>query len=382
MLQFLGEKPRGVRLLLKVTQGLFRSKKLSARQSSTADPLLAFSSEDAPATERTPSVAGASRHARNVVGVVVVTLLVVAAAVVVVPLRLMAGRSAVPELGRLAVTTEPPGVSVFIDGAARGATPLSIDLPQGSHTMMLQHGDERKPIPLTIKTGEQVSQYFEFAPTALIAAASTGSLSVAIDRGSAQVLVDGSARGSTPLNLRELAAGDHSVAIVSDAGTSERRVHVEAGATATVLFSTPAPVGATAGWLAVSSPFEVQVMQGNDLVGSSAAPRIMLPTGRHELRMVSPALGFSEVHKVEVVAGKTATIRVAAPSASVSINARPWADVDVDGASLGQTPLANVSLPIGQHQVAFHHPQLGERRQSFVVTAMGPNRVSADLTKQ
>jgi hypothetical protein len=56
--------------------------------------------------------------------------------------------------------------------------------------------------------------------------------------------------------------------------------------------------------------------------------------------------------------------------------------VFVDGGLMGQTPLSNISLAIGQHQVTFRHPQLGERRQTITVTTAGPNRVSADLTKQ
>jgi hypothetical protein len=65
----------------------------------------------------------------------------------------------------------------------------------------------------------------------------------------------------------------------------------------------------------------------------------------------------------------------------VSANARPWADVIVDGISVGQTPIANLQLTIGTHDVVFRHPQLGERRQAVTVTQNGPNRIAVDLTK-
>jgi hypothetical protein len=64
-----------------------------------------------------------------------------------------------------------------------------------------------------------------------------------------------------------------------------------------------------------------------------------------------------------------------------SANARPWADVFVDGTSVGQTPISNLAVPIGTHQVLFRHPQLGERRESVVVNVKGPNRVAADFSK-
>jgi len=182
--------------------------------------------------------------------------------------------------------------------------------------------------------------------------------------------------------LADVAPGDHTVAVFTDAGTLERKVKVEAGTTTSVVFSGPQGGPTTAGWVAVSAPFEVQIYQDADLVGSSAASKIMMAAGRHDVRFVNTSLGFEDTRKIEVAAGKTSAIKLAAPNATVSINARPWADVIVDGAPIGQTPLANVSLAVGTHQILFRHPQLGERRQSAVVTVSGPNRISADLTKQ
>jgi hypothetical protein len=176
--------------------------------------------------------------------------------------------------------------------------------------------------------------------------------------------------------------GEHTVAINTDGGTLERRVKIEPGATTSVLFTPPPTAGISAGWVAVASPFEGQILQDGDLVGSSAASKIMMAAGRHNLRLTNATLGFDETRRIDVAAGKTSSIRVAAPSAAVSINARPWADVFVDGAALGQTPLANVSLAIGTYQVTFRHPQHGERRQTLIVTAAGPNRASVDFGRQ
>ena len=82
-----------------------------------------------------------------------------------------------------------------------------------------------------------------------------------------------------------------------------------------------------------------------------------------------------------MTAGKTTAIRIDPPKASVSVNARPWAEITLDGKSLGETPIANVLVSVGSHEMLFKHPQLGERRQTVVVTATGPNRIAADLTK-
>jgi len=97
--------------------------------------------------------------------------------------------------------------------------------------------------------------------------------------------------------------------------------------------------------------------------------------------LANRAVGYQEARRVDVAAGKTTAIRVDAPQASVSVNARPWAEVLVDGASIGQTPIANVLVAVGAHDVVFRNPQLGERKQTFLVTAKGPNRIATDLTK-
>jgi hypothetical protein len=63
------------------------------------------------------------------------------------------------------------------------------------------------------------------------------------------------------------------------------------------------------------------------------------------------------------------------------VNARPWAEIVLDGASVGLTPIANLLVTVGSHDVVFKHPQLAERKQTVIVTVKGPNRIAADLTK-
>src|SRR5262249_4948243 len=149
-----------------------------------------------------------------------------------------------------------------------------------------------------------------------------------------------------------------------------------------VLFSLSSKAaGPVGGWLSISAPFEVDIIENDDVIGTSGASRVMLPAGRHHIVLANTTLGFRETRTVDVAGGRTAGILLDAPKASLSVNARPWADVTVDGTSIGQTPIANVMVSVGSHDVVFRHPQLGERRQSVVVTTKGPNRLSVDLNK-
>ena len=85
---------------------------------------------------------------------------------------------------------------------------------------------------------------------------------------------------------------------------------------------------------------------------------------------------------MQVTAGSTATVRVDVPSGpALNINALPWAQAWVDGKPVGETPIGNYQVSVGTHEVLFRHPDLGERRQTVVVTLKGPARVSVDLRK-
>lgn len=66
------------------------------------------------------------------------------------------------------------------------------------------------------------------------------------------------------------------------------------------------------------------------------------------------------------------------PRASLFINAVPWADVWVGGVHVGQTPIGDLTLPIGVHDVEFRHPQLGDRRLRVTLGASGA-RAAIDM---
>ncbi len=281
---------------------------------------------------------------------------------------------------KLTVDTRPAGAEVFVDGQRLGLAPLSAAVAAGTHTITVRYGADERNVPLTLAKGAEVAQYFDMKLTEP-APAPKGSLAVVTDPPGARVRVDGQLHGPAPISISDLAPGEHKVSVQSDTGTVERKVIVEANNLASVVIPLPKVAAPLGGWVTVSSPFDVQVLEGNDLIGESGAARIMLAAGRHDISLVNKSLGFQETRKLEIAAGKTSTIRIDPPKAQLSANARPWADVIIDGNAAGQTPIANISLTVGTHQVVFRHPQFGERRQTVVVTAKGPNRVGVDFTK-
>jgi len=217
------------------------------------------------------------------------------------------------------------------------------------------------------------------ADTPELPAASASRLEITSDPPGARVSVDGTRRGVTPLAIA-VGAGPHTVAVSDGNTTTIRTVHVGTGGTATVIAAL-APSGGAAGWLSITVPLDLQILEGGNLLGTTSAARIMLPAGRHELDLTNAAIGFQTKLTVEIPPGKTATASVTIPNGSLSLNALPWANVWLDGRSIGTTPVANLEVPLGTHEIIWWHPQFGERRQTVVVTAKSPVRLVMDLSK-
>jgi hypothetical protein len=156
-------------------------------------------------------------------------------------------------------------------------------------------------------------------------------------------------------------------------------VNVKAGETVSLVLSTIAPAVAAPGWLAVSSPVVMQLRESGQLIGTTEAEKIMLPAGDHDIEIVNDSIGFKESRRVTVVGGKIASAPIVLPTGLLSINAQPWAEVWVDGERIGETPIANLAARLGSHEVVFRHPQLGERRQTILVTLHQPARLGVDL---
>ena len=284
-----------------------------------------------------------------------------------------------PPTGVLAVNTDPDGVEVYIDGKRRGSTPITMDLPTGDHKLELTLGDQTRAIPVKITTGGHISQFVELPK----AGAVVGQISVKTDPPGATVTIDGQRKGVSPLVIENLTPGVHTVGLQNALSSVSEQVTVQAGTTAALVVPLSAPQGVpVSGWVSLTTPVEMQLLEEGRLVGSSRSDRIMMSVGEHSLQIVNEALGYRQTRTVLVQPGKVTPMRIDVPKGSVALNAAPWADVWVDGERLGETPIGNVSLPIGNHDVVFRHPELGEQRHTVTVTLNGPARLSVDMRKR
>jgi hypothetical protein len=284
--------------------------------------------------------------------------------------------SAAVESGTLVVQSSPAGVDVYVDGEHRGVTPARLTVAAGSHILELRGHGVPRVIPLQVPAGAQVSQYLEFADTPR-----TGMLVVHSQPAGAHVIVDGVARGTAPLTIEGLEPGTREVVLQNDQGRSHHTVKILAGTTASLVAPvvTPATSGPVSGWVAVTAPFLVEIFEDGRLVGTTETDRLMLTAGRHVLEFVNRTLGYRETRTVQVPPGRVLPVTLNLPSGSVSLNADPWAEVWIDGRSVGETPIGNLELTIGAYEIVFTHPQLGERRHAVSVTTAAPVRLSVSM---
>ena len=179
----------------------------------------------------------------------------------------------------------------------------------------------------------------------------------------------------------------HTVTVDGKAGTVTKDVEIQGGATASLMLplAAPAPELATpaaSGWITVNAPLDVQIFENGQLLGTNRSAKIAAPVGKHDLEIGNEAVGFRVTRSVMVAQGQATVLKVDAPKGSLSLNAVPWAEVWIDGERLGETPIGNVQLTIGTHDVLFRHPELGEQRFTPTVTLNAPARVSADLRRK
>jgi PEGA domain len=202
----------------------------------------------------------------------------------------------------------------------------------------------------------------------------SGALHVTSTPSGAQVLVDGKARGATPLMLTDLIAGRHTVELKSDAGTVERTVSVDADKTAEVTESI------FSGWLAVYSPFDLVITEGGRPLRLDDRHQVLLAPGQHELRLVNQVLGYDAVRQVSLKPGEMTSLSVTPPPSTLTVTATEAAEVWLDGARVGDAPVYRWPVELGSHEIVIKRAAGGDRRYTVTMTVK-PFTLNVDFTK-
>lgn len=296
-----------------------------------AEPVKATFGTDASDTDDMvlPASQRAGGRLVKAAAVAVAAVVLLGGGVLVGARRFLADEPAPAPTGTLVVTTNPAGAEAFVDGVRRGNTPLTVELLAGAHNVELRGRGEPRVLPVSIAPGQHVAQYVDLP---------------------------------IPVPAPEAPAPPAPAPPTADHEPAD------------------APVNAP-GWIAVNGKFEVQLFEAGHLLGSSKIERIMVPAGRHDLELINELVGYRGTRSIQVVPGKVTTLSVDLPKGTMAINALPWAEVWMDGAKIGETPIGNFTVPVGSHDVVFRHPDFGEQRETVMVTLKAPVRLSVDMRK-
>ena len=201
-----------------------------------------------------------------------------------------------------------------------------------------------------------------------------GSIAVTTQPAGAHVLLDGKAVGDSPLTLADVAAGKHSLTLVTTAGSVKKTVRVEVGKTASL------DVPIYSGWIAVFSPVPLDIAENGRAIGSTEQGRLMLSPGLHQLTLSNREFGYKGVQIVDIEPGEERSISVQ-PTGELNVNAVPWAEIWMNDKKVGETPVAGLQVPLGTHEIVFKNPRFPERRVTVTVSANAPVAASVDFSK-
>jgi len=257
--------------------------------------------------------------------------------------------AAVPRPGTLLIATTPTAAEVLVDSVARGTAPIKVSLAQGAHTVLVRTATAERQVSVQVRAGADATHYIEL-PTP----PNEGS----VRKAQHTLTATHNAAGSTQTRAVQAAAAGKDIAAARDA----------------------APSRPAFGSLLVSSPFPVEISEHEHVIGRSGTAPTTLPAGMHQLTIANDALGFRSTARIQVTARGVAELAVDAPVRAIAINAIPWADVVIDGRPVGQTPLGNIPVAVGVHDVVFRHPTLGEQHRRVSVPSEGNVRVTADMS--
>jgi sorbitol-specific phosphotransferase system component IIA len=219
------------------------------------------------------------------------------------------------------------------------------------------------------------------------AAAASGSLRIESDPAGAEVRLNGSAKGTTPLSLF-VPAGNYTLTVQQGSNVKELPVSVTDGA-ATVHHITWADTAAAAvaetGHLSVATdPAGSEVLVDGEPRGIAPVTLRNLTIGQH--RVVVRARGTTYTRTVQIEAGATASLFIggsqAAVPGSIAIASPISVQVFEDSRLIGTSEMDRIMLPAGEHQIELVSDALGFRATRAVrVTTGQTSAISVDLPR-
>ncbi len=294
--------------------------------------------------------------------------------------------------GYFSIDSSPSGATVRVDGHYVGATPVTTQVTAGTtHRVQVEYsGYDAWSAVYTAYSGQTTNIYASLTPTPQ----TTGYLKVTSSPSGADVYVDGSHRGYTPMTIGNLIVGAHTLELrLSGYQKYSETFQIYSGQTTNknVGLSQSSP---TTGSIAVQSfPSGASIyldgnFQGNtftndyfDIIGVS--------TGTHSIMLRKP--GYQDYTTTVSVTGGSIKYVTATMSQQTTpqttgkanvISGPSGAEVYVDNLFRGYSPVLVPDLSLGTHSITLKMSGYSDWMSTFEVTAGETTPVSATLTPQ
>jgi hypothetical protein len=285
------------------------------------------------------------------------------------------------EKAQLSVSTSPSGASLTIDGQSIGRTPKTgISVDSGSHHILVEKGSLRAEQDISVGPGEKKNLVVTLQKPRVDPA----ELRITTNPDKADVFVDDDRKGTTPLTLKNITPGEHSLTISKD-GYEKRseKFNIASGEKKTVEYALtriPIPIKAT---LSVNtSPSGAQLILDGTRVGNTPASIENIAPGTHSLT-ISKAGYESRNEQLSIASGEKKTVeytltQITIPveeTATLYVNTSPpGAYLSVDGVRSGRTPVHLRKLSTGDHVLSVVMPGY-ESKEEIVSLSKGEKKV-------
>ena len=287
--------------------------------------------------------------------------------------------------GAILVTADVSGADVYVDGTRRDAAPTLIpDLPEGDHTVEVR----KDPLPafrqvVRVLGNQQVKVEARFADKM------AGSLRIVSSTPDAEVIVDGESKGKANAEIQGIRPGQHIVELRAKGFQPQSiEVQVVAGeqrvAKIDLVALSPAAVAATdvARLRVVTAVPDAEVFLDGASIGRAPADRKDLAPGKHFV--VVRKQGYAEwTREVDLTVGQAVSLTAdLAATGSLKVLANvAGAEVLIDGAIVGKTPLTLPAVQAGDHLIEVKKQGYLEAKQPLRLEGGEQKVLSAELVE-
>ena len=210
--------------------------------------------------------------------------------------------------GSLSIDSNPRGARVYLDNNYKGETPLSLkNISVGQYSLkLLLPGYEEWNSTVAVLPILTVKVSTDLVPNAQN---DTGSIAVDSNPRGARVYLDNAYKGQTPINLRDISVGRHSIKLLLS-GYQEWTREISVSRSQTARVSVDLTSQSDTGSVSIeSNPEGADIYLDDDYEGLTPLELRRIRTGRHMIRIMLP--GYEEWTR-EISVSPSQTIRVSA----------------------------------------------------------------------